>query len=97
MKFILFIVNIFVFGCSARPSTSVQDQLDRLQQSIAVLNQTYDEKIQTYDEKIQKYDEKIQMYDEKLKRYDDIIASLEQQLRFGRTFVPQSGTVSFSV
>ena len=103
MKLILFTASIFVFGCSARPLSSV-DQFQQIQQEVEQLKRSNEESVavigelkQTYDEKIQTNDEKIQTYDEKLRRYDDKIASLEQQLSSGRTLVPQSGTVSFSV
>ena len=89
MKLILFAASIFVLDCSARPLSSVENQLGRLQQSIAAMKQTYDEKISTYDEKISTYDEKIRRNEEK-------IASLEQQLRSGRTLFPQSGSVYFT-
>ena len=59
MKLILFAASIFVLDCSARPLSSVEDQLGRLQQSIAAMKQTYDEKISTYDEKIASLEQQL--------------------------------------
>ena len=59
MKLILLTLSIFVFGCSAAPSTSVEDQLQQLQQSIATMKQTYDEKIRRNDEKIASLEQQL--------------------------------------
>ena len=82
-------------GCPASLSTSVQDQLQRMNLEVEQLKRNNEESIaalkRIYDEKIMTYDEKIQTCDEKIRRNDAKIASLEQQLRSGGTLVPQSG------
>ena len=52
MRLLLLTTSIFVFGCSATTSTSIEDQLRRLEQKVKQLKQTYDEKIRTQNEKI---------------------------------------------
>ena len=94
MKLLLFTISIFVFGCSATPSFSV-DQLQQIQQDMEQLKRSNEESSAAIAVLNQMYDEKMKTYDEKLTRNDEKIASLEQQLRSGRTLVPQSGTVSF--
>ena len=83
MKLILFTVSIFVFGCSAGRSTSVEDQLQRMQLQVDKLKRSNEESIaavkHTYDEKIIAYDEKL--------------SSLEEQVKGGKCLVPQTGPV----
>ena len=62
IKFILFTFSFFVFGCSATSSIPVGDQLEGLQQSVATLKQTYDEKISTYDEKIASLEQQLRSH-----------------------------------
>ena len=87
MKSILFTVSIFVFGCSAGRSTSVEDQLQRMQLQVDQLKRSNEENIaelkQTYDEKIRAYDEKL--------------SSLEEQVKAGNCLVPQTGPVLFTI
>ena len=96
MKLILFTVSIFVFGCSATSLTSVEDQLRPMHLEMEQLKRSNKQSVAFIEELKQTYDDKIHTYDEKLRRCDHKIASYEQQLRSGRTLVPQSGTVSFT-
>ena len=76
MKLILFTISIFVLGCSAAPSTSV-NQFQLIQQKVEQLERSNKESIAVIAALKQTYDEKI--------------ASLEQQLRSERTLVLQPG------
>ena len=91
MKLILFTISILVFGCS---TASVEDQLQRMQLEMERLKRSNEESIAVIAALKQTYDDKIQTYDEKLRTYEAKVTSLEQQLRSGRTLVPQSGSVS---
>ena len=97
MKLILFTASIFVFGCSATSSISVEDQLQRMQLQVDQLERSNENSVAFIGELKRTYDDKIQMYDEKIRRYDEKIVSLEQQLRLGRTLLPQSGPYLFPV
>ena len=59
MKLILFTVGIFVFGCSARPSTSVQDQLQRMILEMEQLKKSNEENVAALNEKLRIQDGKI--------------------------------------
>ena len=82
MKLILVTICAFVFGCSARPSISV-DQLQQIQQEIEQLKRSNTENIAALK----------QSYDEKIRTYGENISSLEKQLRLGKKFVQQTGLV----
>ena len=63
MKLILLTVSIFVLGSLAKPSTSVNDPLQRIQQDVQQLKTSNEETVaalkSTYDEKLRIQDEKI--------------------------------------
>ena len=80
MKLILFTLSIFVFGGSA----TFDDQLQQIQQEVEQLKRGNEEIIGVIAALKQTYDERITTQDEK-------IASLEQQLKSLRMFLPQSG------
>ena len=62
MKLILFTLSIFVLGCLAKPSTSV-DQFQQIQQQVEQLKRSNEESIaalkRTYDEKISSLEEQL--------------------------------------
>ena len=60
MKLILFTVSIFVLGCSAKSSTSV-DQFQQIQQEVEQLKRTYDEKISSLDQQLKQKVDDMQM------------------------------------
>ena len=94
MQFLLYILSIFIFGCAARPSTSIEDQFHQIQQEVEQLKRTYDAKISTQDEKITRHDDKIASLEQQLQQKVDLI-QMESQRQIAKVIssktIPKSG------
>ena len=95
MKFLLNTISICVLRSLATPSTSVES-LQQIQQEIEQLKRSNEESVAVIAALKETYDEKIRTQEEEIRIYDVKIASLERQLRTGKTHALQTGPASFT-
>ena len=78
MKLILFTASIFVLGCSARPSASL-DQFQQIQQELEQMKRSNEESIAALQ---RFYDKKISSLEEQLKSGKNMVSQT------GRIYLP---------